>query len=205
MSNIIQELSILKKVNHINIIKLYELIETSNKIFIVTEYIDGGELYQNIIKQGKLDESKAKMYFCQIIQGIKYLHENGICHRDLKPQNIIIDSNQIIKIIDFGLGREYDINQQLKTSCGSPCYAAPEMISGGKYVPLFSDIWSAGIILYAMVCGFLPFEDSNYKMLYAKVLRGKYETPQWISKDLSNLLSNLLNTDPNKRISIRQI
>ena len=110
MSNIIQELSILKKVNHINIIKLYELIETNNKIYIVTEYIDGGELYQNIIKQGKLDQNKAKIYFWQIIQGIKYLHQNGICHRDLKPQNIIIDSNQVIKIIDFGLGREYDID-----------------------------------------------------------------------------------------------
>lgn len=90
----------------------------------------------------------------------------------------------------------------MKTSCGSPCYAAPEMISGDKYVPLCSDIWSVGIILYAMVCGYLPFEDANYKVLYAKVLRGKYETPEWISEDLSQLLSGILNVDPSKRFRI---
>lgn len=107
IKNIVQELSILKRVNHPNIIKLYELIETEKKIYIVTEYVDGGELYQNIITQGKLDPGLAKSYFYQIVQGIKYLHQNGIVHRDLKPENIIIDGNQTIKIIDFGLGREY--------------------------------------------------------------------------------------------------
>ena len=116
------------------------------------------------------------------MQGVKYLHDNNIVHRDLKPENVMISDDQTIKIIDFGLGRYYGENQKLGTSCGSPCYAAPEMVSGNKYVPAQVDIWSSGIILYGMLCGCLPFEDSNYKTLYAKVLKGKYEVPKHLSE-----------------------
>ena len=203
--NIIQELTILKKIRHPHLVRLYQLIETSSKIYIVTEYVAGGELYQNIISKGKLEESVAKRYFWQLMQGLKYLHDNNIVHRDLKPENIMTDSDSTIKIIDFGLSREYSEGQKLDTSCGSPCYAAPEMIAGEKYNPQQVDVWSAGIILYAMLCGCLPFEDTNYKVLYAKVLRGKYETPKHLSEESKSLLAGIINTDPTKRLTIHKI
>lgn len=130
------------------------------------EYAEGGELFNYIVKRKRLNEKEAAFFFCQIVDSLEILHRSNICHRyihfelkrDLKPENLLLDENKIVKIIDFGLSNCYEDNQLLKTPCGSPCYAAPEMLQGKRYSGLSVDIWSTGIILYAMVNGFLPFE-----------------------------------------------
>jgi len=127
--------------------------------------------------------------------------------RDLKPENLLLDSNNNIKIIDFGLGNEYSkgVGGLLKTACGSPCYAAPEMLQGKKYQGLLTDIWSSGVILYAMLCGYLPFEDPNTEELYRKIIDGKFDMPEILSDDVKDLLRNILRTDPKKRFNINKI
>ena len=122
------------------------------------EYVTGGELFNYIVSKKKLSENEAAFFFCQIINGIEYIHKHNIVHRDLKPENLLLGEGKIIKIIDFGLSNQYKVGNLLHTPCGSPCYAAPEMVQGKKYNGLLIDIWSTGITLYAMVCGFLPFE-----------------------------------------------
>jgi 5'-AMP-activated protein kinase catalytic alpha subunit len=136
------------------------------------EYAEGGELFDYILKKKRLDEKEAVFFMQQILSGVEYIHKNGIVHRDLKPENLLLDHNKNIKIVDFGLSNQYKPNERLKTACGSPCYAAPEMIAGKKYECLGVDIWSCGIILYAMLCGFLPFEDPNTNKLYKKIMAG---------------------------------
>ena len=136
------------------------------------EYVEQGELFDYIVKNTKLEEVEACRFFKHIISGVHYLHELNIVHRDLKPENLLIDWKHGVKIVDFGLSNTYKEGQMLKTACGSPCYAAPQMISSKKYNGLEVDIWSCGVILFAMVCGYLPFEDSNTSQLYKKILSG---------------------------------
>jgi 5'-AMP-activated protein kinase catalytic alpha subunit len=126
-------------------------------------------------------------------------------HRDLKPENLLLDHNNCIKIVDFGLSNLYTNNEKLKTACGSPCYAAPEMIKGEKYYGLGADIWSSGVILFAMVCGYLPFEDQNTKKLYQKILKADFTLPQFLSDDAKDMIQNILNPDPTKRFTIEDI
>lgn len=139
------------------------------------------------------------------MSGIEYVHKLGIVHRDLKPENLLLDKNKNIKIVDFGLSNLYKNDELLKTACGSPCYAAPEMIAGKKYVGLRVDIWSAGVILYAMVCGYLPFDDPDTQLLYKKIMSGDYSIPSHVSSECRHLIKTILNTDPEKRITIDQI
>lgn len=169
------------------------------------EYACGGELFDHIVKRKKLKEAEACKFFQQVISGIEYIHRCGICHRDLKPENLLLDESKNIKIVDFGLSNTYPTGGLLKTACGSPCYAAPEMIAGKKYHGLLSDIWSCGIILYAMTCGYLPFEDPNTNKLYKKILACDYTIPSSLSQTLKDLMKKILNTDPNKRINIENI
>jgi len=129
----------------------------------------------------------------------------NIVHRDLKPENLLLDENKNIKIVDFGLSNTFSQNEMLKTACGSPCYAAPEMIAGLKYEGDKVDMWSCGVILYALVCGFLPFEDPDTAKLYKKILKGKYMIPSFISKEVVDLIGLILTQDPNKRASIASI
>ena len=129
----------------------------------------------------------------------------NIVHRDLKPENLLLDSRMKIKIVDFGLSNTYKTGELLQTACGSPCYAAPEMIEGKKYKGLNADIWSCGVIMYAMLCGYLPFEDKNTKKLYKKIISGKYTLPNFIKFDARDLLKRILHTDPEKRYTIEQI
>ncbi len=128
-----------------------------------------------------------------------------VVHRDLKPENLLLDEQRHIKIVDFGLSNTYKQGQLLKTACGSPCYAAPEMIAGKKYVPMMCDIWSCGVILFALVCGYLPFEDSNTAALYKKILSADYTTPKFISEHVADLISGMLTTDPTERLTARAI
>ena len=169
------------------------------------EYAPKGELFDEIVKNKRLKESVAAQYLHQILSGVEYIHKNGIVHRDLKPENLLLDANNNIKIVDFGLSNQYKPGDRLKTACGSPCYAAPEMIAGRKYECLGVDIWSCGIILYAMLCGFLPFEDPNTNKLYKKILSGQYEAPKFLSEQSKFMLKSILNVNPTTRFSIHQI
>ncbi|CAG9334011.1 unnamed protein product [Blepharisma stoltei] len=200
-----REIHILKLIRHPNIIQLYEIIETQSKLFLIMEYASGGELFDYIVAEKKIKELEACKYFQQIIAGVEYIHRLGVAHRDLKPENLLLDSKKNIKIVDFGLSNTYKEGEKLKTACGSPCYAAPEMIDGKDYNGLKADIWSCGVILYAMLAGYLPFEDPDTGKLYKKILKGKYEIPDWISKDARDLLGKILSTEPNKRITVEKI
>jgi 5'-AMP-activated protein kinase, catalytic alpha subunit len=164
-------------VRHPHVVQLYEMIENNDYLYLIMEYCSGGELFQHIVKNRRLKEEEAAKMYQQIISGIEYIHKLGIVHRDLKPENLLLDHNNCIKIVDFGLSNLYKQGERLKTACGSPCYAAPEMIKGERYLGLGADIWSSGVILYAMVCGYLPFEDQNTKKLYQKILKADYKLP----------------------------
>ena len=141
---------------------------------MITEYASKGEIFDHIVKNKRLNDFEAAMFLQQILSGIEYVHKLNIVHRDLKPENLLLDSHMRIKIVDFGLSNTYRTGEYLKTACGSPCYAAPEMIAGKKYKGLNVDIWSCGVIMFAMLCGYLPFEDKNTKKLYQKIIAGKY-------------------------------
>lgn len=153
----------------------------------------------------RLKEKEACRFFQQILSGIEYVHKLGIVHRDLKPENLLLDKNKNIKIVDFGLSNLYKQGELLKTACGSPCYAAPEMIAGKQYVGLRVDIWSAGVILYAMICGYLPFDDPDTQLLYKKIMNGEYTIPSHVSPEARQLIKSILNTDPERRYTIEQI
>ena len=169
------------------------------------EYASGGELFEYIVANNRIKEKEACKFFKQIISGVEYIHKLNVVHRDLKPENLLLDYNMNIKIVDFGLSNTYKDGQLLKTACGSPCYAAPEMIAGKKYVGLQVDIWSCGVILFAMLCGYLPFEDANTSNLYKKILNGDFHIPKFVSAEARDLLKNILNTDPQKRYNIQDI
>ena len=201
-----REINILKKIHHPNIVKLFCVIETERQIFIVMEYIKGNELFQYIVLKRKLEEEEACYFFLQIINCIDYLHKLKITHRDLKAENIIIEQNKKeIKLIDFGLSNTYENGKLLSTACGSPIYAAPEMLEGKLYKGSTVDIWSAGVILYYMLCGNFPFEDVSNDNLYRKIIKGKFDIPKSISKDAKDLINKILVVNPNKRINIKDI
>ena len=206
---IIKEINIQKRCHHINIIQQYNIIETKTLIYIITEYASGGELFDYIVQKKKLYEIEACRFYNQIISGLEYLHKQRICHRDLKPENLLLDSNKILKIADFGLSSLYNKtnykNNKLNTPCGSPCYAAPEMVSGKKYNGSSVDIWSSGIVLFTMVCGYLPFEDDNQRILFGKIARGIFSLPNFLSSSCRDLIKKILVTDPNKRFNFEDI
>ena len=169
------------------------------------EHAPNGELFDHIVDKGRLTEKEACKYFAQILDGMEYMHKLKFVHRDLKPENLLLDKDDNIKIVDFGLSNIYSEGEYLKTACGSPCYAAPEMVAGKKYQPAGVDIWSSGIILYAMLCGYLPFEDPDTATLYQKILSGEFEVQDFMSPLTEEFLHHILNTDPEKRYSIAQI
>lgn len=199
-----REITILKGMMHPNIAQLYSVIETSNNLYLIMEYADSGELFHHIVLNQRLSEYESCRLFHQLISGIEYLHKNKIVHRDLKPENILLHKSKI-KIVDFGLSNTYLQNEKLKSACGSPSYAAPEMIQGLEYEGLSVDIWSCGIILYAMACGCLPFDDNNNSNLFNKIINGKFELPKYLSLNLQDILIKILKTDPKKRLGLEGI
>jgi len=205
VERVAREIHILKIVRHPYVVQLYEIIETQKQLYLIMEYANGGELFDFIVEQQRVDEKEACMYFQQIIAGVEYISKLGIVHRDLKPENLLLDHNKSIKLVDFGLSNTYKKGETLKTACGSPCYAAPEMIAGNRYIGTNVDIWSCGVILFAMICGFLPFEDPNTSQLYKKILNAEYKVPSFISKDGADIIKGILETDADKRLSIEQI
>lgn len=196
-----REIKILKMVKHPNLIQLYEIVETSKQIYLIMEYASGGELFDYIVSHSKVKEPQACKFLQQILAGVEYLHKLNVIHRDLKPENLLLDDNLNIKIVDFGLSNTHKIGETLKTACGSPCYAAPEMIAGKRYGNKV-DIWSCGIILFAIICGHLPFEDPNTSQLYKKILSGNYICPRWVGNDVRDLMKRVINTSPEERWGI---
>ena len=204
-----KEIDITKKFNHINVIYVYKVIDTPENYYIVMEYCKNGELFEYISKKERLDEDEASSFFYQIINGVEYIHSKGIAHRDLKLENLLLTEDNIIKIIDFGLSHEFNGKDLLKTKCGSPSYASPELIAQPFYDGFKSDIWCCGIILYAMLCGYLPFdgdEDKDGKdVLFKNIIEGNLEFPKFISEIAKDLIIRLLNVDAKERISIPEI
>ncbi|TNV86765.1 hypothetical protein FGO68_gene6602 [Halteria grandinella] len=205
VERVAREIHILKLIRHPNIIQLYEIIETPKQLYLIMEYASGGELFDYIVANTRLKEDEACKFFQQINAGVEYIHQLNIVHRDLKPENLLLDHNKNIKIVDFGLSNTYSQGELLKTACGSPCYAAPEMIAGKKYLGANVDIWSCGVIMFALICGFLPFEDPDTSKLYKKILSGEFKIPSFVSKNATDLLQQILNTDPEKRYKITDI
>ncbi|XP_059869366.1 maternal embryonic leucine zipper kinase isoform X1 [Delphinus delphis] len=201
------EIDALKNLRHQHICQLYHVIETANKIFMVLEYCPGGELFDYIISQDRLSEEETRVVFRQIVSAVAYVHSQGFAHRDLKPENLLFDEDHKLKLIDFGLCAKPKGNKDyhLQTCCGSLAYAAPELIQGKSYLGSEADVWSMGILLYVLMCGFLPFDDDNVMALYKKIMRGKYEVPKWLSPSSILLLQQMLQVDPKKRISVKNL
>lgn len=200
-----REINILHLCTHPHIIRLYEVIDTPTDIFLVNEYVSGGELFDYIVSKGRLSSDEARNFFHQIVSGIEYCHFQKIVHRDLKPENLLLDSNLNIKIADFGLSNLMRDGDFLRTSCGSPNYAAPEVISGHLYAGPEVDVWSCGVILYALLCGSLPFDDESIPNLFKKIKSGMYSLPSHLSQLARNLIPRMLEVDPMKRITIPEI
>eukprot|EP00978_Attheya_sp_CCMP212_P006168 scaffold13869_cov69-Attheya_sp.AAC.3 len=200
-----REINILHLCTHPHIIRLYEVIDTPTDIFLVNEYVSGGELFDYIVSKGRLSADEARNFFHQIVSGVEYCHFQKIVHRDLKPENLLLDSNLNIKIADFGLSNLMRDGDFLRTSCGSPNYAAPEVISGHLYAGPEVDVWSCGVILYALLCGSLPFDDESIPNLFRKIKSGMYSMPSHLSQLARNLIPRMLEVDPMKRITIPEI
>ncbi|KAJ8925619.1 hypothetical protein NQ315_009463 [Exocentrus adspersus] len=200
-----REIQNLKLFRHPHIIKLYQVISTPTDIFMIMEYVSGGELFDYIVKHGKLQEHEARRFFQQIISGVDYCHRHMIVHRDLKPENLLLDHNMHVKIADFGLSNMMMDGEFLRTSCGSPNYAAPEVISGKLYAGPEVDIWSCGVILYALLCGTLPFDDEHVPTLFRKIKSGIFPIPEYLNKPVVSLLCQMLQIDPMKRATIEDI
>ena len=206
----LRENEIITKLNHINIVLVYSIIDTKEDYFIIMEYCKLDELFDYIVKYKRLSEEEASNFFYQLINGVEYIHSQGIAHRDLKPENLLLTEDKVLKIIDFGLSHEFEEEEFLKTKCGSPSYAAPEIISKPNYNGFKIDVWCCGIILYAMLCGYLPFDgdddaQNNNVKLFQNILECEPELPDFLSNISKDLIMRILNPDPDKRITIEQI
>ena len=200
-----KEIKILKKLRHKNIIQLYDIMESKRNLYFVMEYCKNGELFDYIVSKKRLKEQEACRFFQQIINGVEYLHNQGIIHRDLKPENLLLDDKFQIKISDFGLSTFFSKNNYLQTACGTPSYAPPEMLEGHEYNGEATDVWSCGIILYAMLCGTLPFSESQEEIIVKKIKSHDYVIPNYLSKDAKDLLNHILIINPKERYNIKQI
>lgn len=199
-----REISYLRLLRHPHIIKLYDVIKSKDEIIMVIEFA-GKELFDYIVQRGRMSEDEARRFFQQIISAVDYCHRHKIVHRDLKPENLLLDDNLNVKIADFGLSNIMTDGNFLKTSCGSPNYAAPEVISGKLYAGPEVDVWSCGVILYVMLCGRLPFDDEFIPNLFKKISNGVYTIPPDLSPGAKNLLKRMLIVNPIDRITVREI
>ena len=201
-NSIFKENEIITRFNHINVVYVFQILEDSENFYIIMEYCKHGELFDYIVKKEKLTEEESSIFFYQLINGIEYIHSKGISHRDLKPENLLLAENKILKIIDFGLSHEFEGDELLKTKCGSPSYAAPEIICCPFYDGFKVDIWCCGIILYAMLCGYLPFEGEDNNLLFQNILNCEPEFPEFLTDLSKDIILKILNPDPETRISI---
>ncbi|CAR25679.1 ZYRO0A05544p [Zygosaccharomyces rouxii] len=199
-----REISYLRLLRHPHIIKLYDVIKSKDEIIMVIEYA-GNELFDYIVQRDKMSEEEARRFFQQIISAVEYCHRHKIVHRDLKPENLLLDEHLNVKIADFGLSNIMTDGNFLKTSCGSPNYAAPEVISGKLYAGPEVDVWSSGVILYVMLCRRLPFDDESIPVLFKNISNGVYTLPKFLSEGAAGLIKRMLIVNPLNRISILEI
>lgn len=205
MKKIYREVTILKMLSHSHIVKLYQVMETKNMLYLVSEYAPNGEIFDYIARHGRMSESDARRKFWQILSAVEYCHDRHVVHRDLKAENLLLDANMNIKIADFGFGNFFKEGEQLATWCGSPPYAAPEVFEGKKYTGPQVDIWSLGVVLYVLVCGALPFDGPTLQELRDRVLSGRFRIPYFMSTECENLIRRMLVLDPSRRYSVLKI
>ncbi|XP_010275074.1 PREDICTED: CBL-interacting serine/threonine-protein kinase 23-like isoform X4 [Nelumbo nucifera] len=203
-----REISTMKLIRHPNVIRMYEVMASKTKIYIVLEFVNGGELFDKIASHGRLKEDEARKYFQQLINAVDYCHSRGVFHRDLKPENLLLDANGILKVSDFGLSalpQQVREDGLLHTTCGTPNYVAPEVINNKGYDGAKADLWSCGVILFVLMAGYLPFEDSNLMQLYKKIFKADFNCPSWFSTSAKKLIKRILDPNPATRISISEV
>ncbi|KAK4363701.1 hypothetical protein RND71_018942 [Anisodus tanguticus] len=207
MNQIKREIYVMRIVRHPNIVHFYEVMATKTKIYFAMEYAKGGELFNKVAK-GKLKEDIAQKYFQQLINAVDFCHSRGVYHRDLKPENLLLDENENLKISDFGLSALVESKHQdglLHTTCGTPAYVAPEVINRKGYDGAKADIWSCGVVLFVLLSGYLPFQDSNLMEMYRKIGKAEFKCPSWFPPEARRLLSRMLDPNPSTRISLAKI
>ncbi|XP_030648574.1 serine/threonine-protein kinase SIK2a [Chanos chanos] len=205
LEKIYREVKIMKLLDHPHIIKLYQVMETKNMLYLVTEYAKNGEIFEYLASRGRLSEADARRKFWQILSAVEYCHERRIVHRDLKAENLLLDAHMNIKIADFGFGNFFQPGEPLATWCGSPPYAAPEVFEGQQYEGPQLDVWSMGVVLYVLVCGALPFDGPTLPILRQRVLEGRFRIPYFMTEDCEHLIRRMLVLDPAKRLSLSQV
>ena len=198
------EIRINQQLHHPGTVQLFDLIKDDSYYYIIMEFCPNGELFSHVVDQGRLDENTAKYFISQILFALQYIHSLGICHRDLKPENILLDNQGHIKISDFGLSRFVGQDDLVNTPCGSPCYASPECVSGQLYDGKKSDIWSVGVISYAILTGQLPWTKRNQQQLFEQIKRGEYTIPSYLSDSCRSFISGLMTVNCDRRLTIDQ-
>ncbi|KAE7996161.1 hypothetical protein FH972_000906 [Carpinus fangiana] len=203
-----REISTMKLIRHPNVIRMYEVMASKTKIYIVLEFVTGGELFDKIASKGRFKEDEARKYFQQLINAVDYCHSRGVFHRDLKPENLLLDANGVLKVSDFGLSalpQQVREDGLLHTTCGTPNYVAPEVINNKGYDGAKADLWSCGVILFVLMAGFLPFEESNLMALYKKIFKADFTCPPWFSSSAKKLIKRILDPNPSTRITIAEV
>ncbi|KAM7070620.1 SNF-related serine/threonine-protein kinase isoform 2-T3 [Acridotheres tristis] len=197
----------MKLVQHPNIVRLYEVIDTQTKLYLILELGDGGDMFDYIMKHEEgLNEDLAKKYFAQIVHAISYCHKLHVVHRDLKPENVVFFEKQgLVKLTDFGFSNKFQPGKKLTTSCGSLAYSAPEILLGDEYDAPAVDIWSLGVILFMLVCGQPPFQEANDSETLTMIMDCKYTVPPHVSKECKDLITRMLQRDPKRRASLEEI
>ncbi|KAB5514417.1 hypothetical protein DKX38_028323 [Salix brachista] len=200
-----REIRTMKLLHHPSIVRIHEVIGTKTKIYMVMEYIPGGQLADKMSYAKKLSESEARKIFHQLIDAVDYCHNRGVYHRDLKPENLLLDGKGNLKVSDFGLCALHKTASMLTTTCGSPFYIAPELIARKSYEGAAADVWSCGVILFELLSGDLPFDERNLISLYKKISTADYTYPQWFTESQKKLISRILDPNPRKRITLPEI
>ncbi|KAL6179281.1 hypothetical protein ACLB2K_050797 [Fragaria x ananassa] len=201
-----REISIMKLVRHPYVVRLHEVLASRTKIYIILEFITGGELFDKIVHHGRLNEGEARRFFQQLVDGVDYCHSKGVYHRDLKPENLLLDSLGNLRISDFGLSALPEPGVSLlRTTCGTPNYVAPEVLSHKGYDGAVADVWSCGVILYVLMAGYLPFDELDLTTLYSKIEKAQFSCPSWFPMGAKSLIHSILDPNPATRITIQQI
>ncbi|XP_019057974.1 PREDICTED: CBL-interacting serine/threonine-protein kinase 21 isoform X6 [Tarenaya hassleriana] len=204
-SQVKREIQTMKLLRHPHIVRIHEVIGTKTKICIVMEHVPGGQLSDKLAYRNKLKESEARKLFHQLIDAVDYCHNRGVYHRDLKPQNLLLDAEGNLKVSDFGLSAVPTSGDMLSTACGSPCYLAPELLLNKSYSGAAVDVWSCGVILFELLAGYPPFDDQALVVLYKKILRADFTYPPWFTESHIKLIYRILDPNPQKRITIPEI
>ncbi|RDX97307.1 CBL-interacting serine/threonine-protein kinase 11, partial [Mucuna pruriens] len=203
-----REVAIMRRLRHPHTVRLYEVLATRTKIYFVMEFAAGGELHRVVAGEGRLAEDISRRYFRQLVSAVRHCHSRGVYHRDLKLDNLLVDENTNLKVSDFGLGAlrsQIRHDGMLHTVCGTPAYVAPEILARKGYNGASVDVWSCGVVLFALNAGYLPFNDYNITVLYRKIYRGQFRFPRWMSSELKNLVTSLLDTNPETRITLDEV